>query len=186
MLLNFSYLLLKILNAENLQKSTMQKIFFIFIWLNQSWKFTLSLFDLLLKIAHFKEQLWAICSPCSLKKERPERIALVALYKRERKWVIRIFCMFFTAFPLFRPKSESLPSLSLCHFFSSLIALYKRGTVRDLLFFTSKSLFRSQNSKQFAWKAKERIPCPVKNLFKLASIPLLITFFGASFLLCNE
>ena len=96
----------------------------------QGWEFAL-----LHKIAHFKEQPWAICSRCSLLKIDHEQISLFALYKRataakkkQCEWFARnlsesllktsnllekihIFCLLFTAFPLFMPKSKSLPSL---------------------------------------------------------------------------
>ena len=48
----------------------------------QGWEFALLLFPLLLIIAHFKEQLWAIRSHGSLKKSAREQISLAALYKR--------------------------------------------------------------------------------------------------------
>ena len=75
-----------------------------------------------------------------------------------------MFLSFFTFFPLFMPKSESLPSL----FAQSLITKewlwaicsrhsWQKSNKSDLLFFMSESLTKS---KQFAQKTIERIPNP--------------------------
>ena len=140
----------------------------------QGWKFALSL-----KIAHFKErpgcdslsiiftkeQPWANRSHRSLQKSQVSE-SLLSLFKKKRcecfahhwieslaknerfPWKTR---MYLTVFPLFMPKSESLPLLfshSLFfkepHEWFALVALF--------------SLFCSQKNWRFAGKTKERIP----------------------------
>ena len=94
-----------------------------------------------------KEQPWANCSCCSVKRAtwviRPcfKRIA----FKNERfaqknLFFFIFFLQFFTAFPLFMPKSESLPSLFAQSLFFkelqerfALVTLYKRATMRESL-----------------------------------------------------
>ena len=107
-----------------------------------------------------KEQPWANRSRCSFKKKDCEPIVLVALKKRAtsvihlwfkqiafKKWAIctRLYFsyvswQFFSAFPLFMPKSESLLSLFAQPLFFkeqqecfALIALYKGVTISNLL-----------------------------------------------------
>ena len=82
----------------------------------------------LLRLLFTKEQQRAIQSGRFLQKSNRERLAQVALYKRamwaNHAWFegiackkdrfagkIHMFHMFLTVFPLFMPKSESLPSL---------------------------------------------------------------------------
>ena len=56
---------------------------------HQGWEFALLLITLLLKIAHYKELLWANCSGRSPKMINHERFALRSLTKNERPWVNR-------------------------------------------------------------------------------------------------
>ena len=93
-----------------------------------SWEFALLLFALSLKKSHIKEQLWAICSRRSLKKNDSEQITLNFFKKEQCQWFAHdssegllkhewfawkklIFHLFFTVFALFMPKSSSLPLL---------------------------------------------------------------------------
>ena len=84
-----------------------------------------------------------------VKKERLKWFARIIL---KREWFARKnICQFFTVFPLFMPKSESLQLLFAQSLFFkdqrewfTSVAIYKRATVSNSLFFMSESLFCSQ------------------------------------------
>ena len=153
-----------------------------------------SLFALLLKIAHFQELPWAIHSHNSLqksellfKKERCEWFACdsseslakneqIACKERANRLKNSYFCMFLTNFPLFMPKSKSLPpiigSFSESVLSDSLPLLFtkeqpwaivsghswQKSDGSHSLFFTRESLFCSQKMSESLEKPMSVFP----------------------------
>ena len=133
-------------------------------------------------MTHFKQQLWAICSHCSLKKSGHERSALVALYKRVTAYrsrrslkksnmsdslVIWENCL--------QKMSDSLDFLHFLTVLSGLFkeqidriahdALYKRATMSDSL----RLLLKKERIHSFFWAncsfAHKKRVIPSKNRF---------------------
>ena len=123
-----------------------------------------------------------ICSKLLIVKSDREHFAHVALYKRVNRsllslkksdvsdsLLIRIFHMFFTFFPLFRPKRELLPSL-FAHSLFLKERLHSRRSLQtsDCERFALVALFTSDcffafllsTNEQIAQQIYERIPNP--------------------------
>ena len=148
-------------------------------------------FGLLLKIAHIKEQLWAICSRHSLKKSRRERIALVAIYKRAtvskslsislnkgdiseflmKKNILFVrFWLFLTVFPPFYAQEWMAP-VALCS-----VALFERAAWAICSFYSLKNSNHEQIASVALYKratmsvsllspmTKERLECMSESL----------------------
>ena len=126
--------------------------------------FAHSLFALLLKIPQINEPPWAIRSGRSWQKSDLSKLLKNERFTRKNSMKIVFFICFFPVFPLFMPKSESLPSLfAQLLFFKELlwanhsgcskqksdrerfapVALYKRATMSDS--------FRSLMTKDQPW-----------------------------------
>ena len=109
-------------------------------------------FSFLLKIAHFKEQTWAIRT---LKKSYvSDLLAIRADFSQKRAISSKncIFRKFLTVFPLFMPERESLLShFAHLFFFKERFTLFREQTTLSLT-----------KNKWIARKTDERIPNPAK------------------------
>ena len=145
-------------------------------------------FTLLLKISHFKEQLWAIRSCRSLQKSK----LLLLLFKKEQcEWFARDASESLAKSERFTQKIDSFPPFyaqewiapvtlgSVAFILRATWAFCSRRSLQkerpwairsghswqksdrsDSLFFTSESLFHSQKNERIARKTDERIPNP--------------------------
>ena len=118
----------------------------------QGWEFALSL-----KIAHFKERPWAICSRRSLQKSDVSGFATdVSKSLSKYEWFarkIRIFRMFLTVFPLINAQ-ERIAHMDLCSHRSLLMSIFTHSPFfkeRRERFWDLCNLLRSLIKKERMW-----------------------------------
>ena len=164
------------------QKEVVSKSWIFTIGLTQGWEFAFSLFTLLLKIAIFKEQQWAIYSRRSSKRVSVSE-SLLLLFTKERPWAnrscrslqksdvsdllmicsfalkkIRVFYHVFDSFSLLFSFLCSLVTMS-----GSLSSIFSKERREQLALFQEQntvSLFPSPKMSDSHEKPKSKFPIP--------------------------